>query len=143
MGGVHNARMIKVQVCCSIGYKWCMAYAYILVCYVIPRASPSELHKHPQMYTYAIHHYNPCYNVYMYLCIYMLMIQIVDIATMEGSAKTFLTRLLKSSSLLVIGPSYSNGDYKIQYHRKFCCDRLVCACMAASVFYLTSLSSVK
>ena len=27
-----------------------MAYAYILVCYVIPRASPSELHKHPRMY---------------------------------------------------------------------------------------------
>ena len=51
--------------CCSIGCKWCMAYAYILVCYVIPRALPSELHKHPRMYTYAIHHYNPCYNVYI------------------------------------------------------------------------------
>ena len=56
MGGVRNARMIKAQVCCSMGCKWCMAYAYILVCYVIPRASPSELHKHPRMYTYAIHH---------------------------------------------------------------------------------------
>ena len=44
-----------------------MAYAYILVCYVIPRASPSELHKHPWMYTYAIHHDNPCYNIYMIL----------------------------------------------------------------------------
>ena len=65
MGGVHNARMIKAQVCCSMGCKWCMAYAYILVCYVIPRASPSELHKHPRMYTYAIHHDNPCYNIYM------------------------------------------------------------------------------
>ena len=54
MGGVRNARMIKAQVCCSMGCKWCMAYAYILVCYVIPRASPSELHKHPRMYTYAI-----------------------------------------------------------------------------------------
>ena len=41
-----------VQVCCSMGCKWCMAYAYILVCYVIPRASPPELHKHPRMYTY-------------------------------------------------------------------------------------------
>ena len=50
MGGVRNVRMIKVQVCCSMGCKWCMAYAYILVCYVIPRASPSELHKHPRMY---------------------------------------------------------------------------------------------
>ena len=49
MGGVRNARMIKAQVCCSMGCKWCMAYAYILVCYVIPRASPSELHKHPLM----------------------------------------------------------------------------------------------
>ena len=65
MGGVHNARMIKVQVCCSMGCKWCMAYAYILVCYVIPRASPSELHKHPRMYTYAIYHDNPCYNIYL------------------------------------------------------------------------------
>ena len=26
----------------------------------------AELHKHPRMYTYAIHHYNPCYNVYLY-----------------------------------------------------------------------------
>ena len=66
MGGVRNARMIKAQVCCSMGCKWCMAYAYILVCYVIPRASPSELHKHPRMYTYAIHHDNPCYNIYLY-----------------------------------------------------------------------------
>ena len=65
MGGVRNARMIKVQVCCSMGCKWCMAYAYILVCYVIPRASPSEWHKHPRMYTYAIHHYNPYYNIYI------------------------------------------------------------------------------
>ena len=67
MGGVRNARMIKAQVCCSMGCKWCMAYAYILVCYVVPRASPSELHKHPRMYTYAIHHDNPCYNIYMYI----------------------------------------------------------------------------
>ena len=67
MGGVRNARMIKAQVCCSMGCKWCMAYAYILVCYVIPRASPSELHKHPRMYTYAIHHDNPCYNIYLYI----------------------------------------------------------------------------
>ena len=66
MGGVRNARMIKAQVCCSMGCKWCMAYAYILVCYVIPRASPSELHKHPRMHTYAIHHDNPCYNIYLY-----------------------------------------------------------------------------
>ena len=65
MGGVRNARMIKAQVCCSMGCKWCMAYAYILVCYVIPRASPSELHKHPRMHTYAIHHDNPCYNIYL------------------------------------------------------------------------------
>ena len=65
MGGVCNARMIKAQVCCSMGCKWCMAYAYILVCYVIPRASPSELHKHPRMHTYAIHHDNPCYNIYL------------------------------------------------------------------------------
>ena len=65
MGGVRNTRMIKAQVCCSMGCKWCMAYAYILLCYVIPRASPSELHKHPRMYTYAIHHDNPCYNIYI------------------------------------------------------------------------------
>ena len=44
MGGVRNARMIKVQVCCSMGCKWCMAYAYILVCYVIPQASPSDVY---------------------------------------------------------------------------------------------------
>ena len=69
MGGVRNVRMIKAQVCCSMGCKWCMAYAYILVCYVIPRASPSELHKHPRMYTYAIHHDNPCYNIYIYCII--------------------------------------------------------------------------
>ena len=55
MGGVRNARMIKAQVCCSMGCKWCMAYAYILVCNVIPRASPSELHKHPRMYTHGCH----------------------------------------------------------------------------------------
>ena len=42
MGRVHHTRMIKVQVSCSMGCKWCMAYAYILVCYVIPRASPSD-----------------------------------------------------------------------------------------------------
>ena len=38
MGGVRNARMIKAQVCCSMGCKW---------------------------YTYAIHHDNPCYNIYL------------------------------------------------------------------------------
>ena len=70
MGGVRNAWMIKAQVCCSMGCKWCMAYAYILVCYVIPRASPSELHKHPRMYTYAIHHYNIYLSHHLLFCLF-------------------------------------------------------------------------
>ena len=60
MGGVRNARMIKVQVCCSMGCKWCMAYAYILLCYVIPRASPWNYITPSDVYIIMLQHILVC-----------------------------------------------------------------------------------
>ena len=113
MGGVRNARMIKAQVCCIMGCKWCMAYAYILVCYVIPRASPSELHKHPRMYTYAIHHYNPCYNIYMYVEMRLAFLQVI----LVGWWVAMKSIVCEHSMSVTETSHYSLDQYKLIYSK--------------------------